>query len=67
MGKEIAAVDDGVSHGLIGVIDADLCSDAPSEAFFSTFLHLLEACQVLLDCGVAILGSNTVPTLLAHL
>lgn len=62
-----AAIDNGVTHGLIGVIDRNLCADTPASALLGALLHFLEARQVVLDGAVPPLARQTVHALLAHL
>ena len=42
MWQDVASIDDGVTHGLVGVIHADLGSNTPFEAVLGTQSHLLE-------------------------
>jgi hypothetical protein len=63
----VAAVDDGVAHGFVRVVDRHLCADAPLEALVAARLHQLEPGQVVLDAGVAAGTGNAVHTLVAHL
>jgi hypothetical protein len=63
----VAAVDDGIAHGFVRVVDRHLCADAPLEALFAARLHQLEAGQVVFDAGVAAGTGNAVHTLVAHL
>ncbi len=65
-GIDVAAVDDGVSHGLVRVVDREFGADAVLLALHGALLHLLEDAQVLLDGPIAPLGSDALPPLVAH-
>lgn len=67
VGLVVAAVDDGVAHGLVGVVDRYLCPEAVLAALLGVILHLLKGSQVLLDCAVAANTLNTVHALVLHL
>lgn len=49
---KVAAEDNGVAHGFVGIIYAHFCTKTPSDAVLGTLGHLFEARQVLLDCRV---------------
>lgn len=66
MGKHIAAINDGVSEGFVGVINADFCTYAPSLTLSRTYFQFSESIQILLYSGIAMFGWNTVPTLVGH-
>jgi hypothetical protein len=46
---KVAAVDNGVTHGFVGIIYTHFRAETPPDAIFGTFGHLLEARQVLLN------------------
>lgn len=62
----VAAVDDGVAHGLVGVVDRHLGTDAVGDTLLGTLLHLLKDAEVLLDGALAALGGTAVHTLITH-
>lgn len=62
----VAAVDHRISHGLVGVFDRELGAKAVADAFLGTLLHLLKDAQVLFHWRFAALGSDAVPSLVAH-
>lgn len=62
----VGTIYDRVSHRLIGVIDTDLRSNAPTLSLCRTFPHFRKACEILLDGGVASLGGYTMPSLVCH-
>lgn len=66
VGKHIAAVNDGVPEGFVGVINADFCTYAPSLTLSRTYFQFSESIQILLYSGIAMFGWNTVPTLVGH-
>ena len=55
MRKNIATVDDRVAHGLVGIINADLSANTPSETLLRPLLHVRETRKILLYRSVAIL------------
>ena len=54
MRKNIATVYDRIAHGLVGIIDADLSANTPSETLLCPLLHFCEARKILLDRSIAI-------------
>lgn len=64
---KIAAVDDGVTHGLVGVIHAHLGTDTPSKTLFRSLGHLFESRKVLFYCRISTPRCNSLETLLTHL
>ena len=67
MRQSIAPIDNRVAHGLVVVIDTDFGTDAPSLAFSRTSFHLGEVLQIVFDAIVAMLGRDSVESLLSHL
>ena len=67
MGNQVAAVDDGVTEGLVRVVDRDLGTQTAGLTKLGGVLHLFKTAQVLLNREIAALGSNTVHTLSTHL
>ena len=63
---DVASVDDGIAHGLVGVVERDLGTNAVCQTFLGGLLHLLKDSQVLLDGSVTALGRNAVHSLAAH-
>jgi hypothetical protein len=63
----VAAVDDGIAHSFVRVVDRHLCADAPLDALLAARLHQLESRQVLLDGAVSAGTRNAVHALVAHL
>jgi hypothetical protein len=65
--RGVASVDDGITHGLVRVVDRHLSTDTPPQALLVSLLHLLEACEVVLNRRVAAGAGNAVHALCAHL
>lgn len=63
----VASVNDGVAHGLVGVVDRHLCADAPPCALLGALLHLLKPGQGLLGAHLAALAGDAIHTLGTHL
>ena len=64
---KVAAVDNGVAHGFVGIIYAHFRTKTPPNAILGTLGHLFEAQQVLLDCCVPTPRCNALATFLSHL
>lgn len=64
---KVTAVDNGVTHGFVGIIYAHLRAKTPSDAVFGTLGHLFEVRQVLLYRGVPTSRCDTLATFLPHL
>jgi len=64
---KVAAVDNGVAHGFVGIIYAHFRTKTPSDTVLGTLGHLFEARQVLLDCRVPTPRCNAFATFLPHL
>ena len=67
MWQNITPIDDGVTHGLVGVVDTDLGSNTPFEAALGTQFHLLEVFQILFYGVVPSFRSDSIHALLTHL
>jgi hypothetical protein len=65
--QKIAPVNDWVSQGLVGIVNADLGSQAPPTAFLRALGHGGEALQVLLHGNTSSFRRNAVHTFGAHL
>jgi hypothetical protein len=67
VGKNIASVNDGIAHGLVGVVDADLGAETPSQTLSAPGRHLSKVLKICLDAVVAVCRGNPIATLQAHL
>ena len=66
MGLGIAAVDDGVAHGFVGVVDGHFGADAPFDAFVGTGFHGGKVGEVVFDGGVAAFAGEAFHALVTH-
>jgi hypothetical protein len=64
---EVAAVDNGVTHGFVQIIYAHFRAETPPDAVFGALGHLFEARQVLLDSCVPTPRRDALATFLPHL
>jgi len=62
-----ASVDDGISHSLVGIVEAHLGSKTPLLSLLGSLGHLGESSQTVLDGRLSSLGRDSVPSLLSHL
>lgn len=67
MGNNIASVDNGIAHSLVGIIDTDLGTKTPSQAFSAPSGHLLEVLEICLDAVVPMCRCDPIHALSAHL
>ena len=67
MGRGVASVDDRISHGLVGVVDRHLCTEAVLDALLRSFGHFPKDPEVLLNGSLTACASDSVHSLLTHL
>jgi hypothetical protein len=64
---KVAAVDNGVTHGFVGIVYAHFRAETPPDAVFGTLGHLFEVRQVLIDRRVPAPRRDALATFLPHL
>lgn len=67
MGLLDTSVDDGVSHGLVGVVDRHFGSETPFGTLVRSERHLVEPGERLLDGGLSSARGDTLHPLVPHL
>ena len=65
--KKVASVDDGITKCLVGIVDAHLGTNAPSDTFLRASLHFGEMLEIVLDTIVPVLRSNSLEPFITHL
>ena len=65
--QKVASVDDWIAEGLVGVINAHLGTNAPSDTFLRASLHFGEMLEIVLDTIVPVLRSNSLESFITHL
>lgn len=62
----VAAVDDRITHSLVGVVDRHFSPNTPPCAFVSSFVHLFEPSQVLFNRSIPPLARFSIHSLRSH-
>lgn len=63
----IDPIDHRVSHGFIGIVYTNLCTNAPAQSLRRRCLHIREARQAVFYRCIALLRRRTMPSLVSHL
>jgi hypothetical protein len=65
--ENVAAIYYRIAHGLIWVINAHFCPQAPALTLLGACLHLGKSLQILLGGSVSVLGCNSIHSFSKHL
>lgn len=67
MRQSVTAVNDGITHSLVGVVERDLGANAPLGTFFRTSSHLGKVSQRIFDGELSSFRRDSVHTFVTHL